>query len=201
VAITPAQTPVPAPQPRVANPSLVLIGLRGSGKSTIAALLARHLQTISIDLDDAVAAAHGVSSAADVINKHGLPAFRLAETTALRTALYATPRAGVIALGGGTPTAPGAAQLLAQQAQSRDIRIIYLRASPDCLKARLIAAPSALRPSLTGAGTLEEIETIYKQRDADYRALASEIIEVDRLTVEETVRLILARHPSPASLS
>jgi shikimate kinase len=155
--------------------NLVLIGLRASGKSTLGRLVAARLGRPFIDLDDLTAARLGGSSPADALTRRGEPAFRAAEAAALRETLA---RPGlVVALGGGTPTAPGASELLQQERAARRAVIIYLHVAPEILRSRLAATDLAARPSLTGRGTLDEIGTLYSRRDALYRALADTLIE------------------------
>lgn len=159
------------------HPSLVLIGLRGSGKSTLGRLAAQRLGRAFIDLDDRTAARLGHASVANAWAAAGEPAFRAAEVEALPEALRTSNL--VLALGGGTPTAPGAEALL-RDAQSRgEIVIVYLRCTPAELRARLLAAggPGANRPSLTGRDPLDEIEEVYARRDGLYRGLAGRVIE------------------------
>lgn len=162
---------------------LVLIGLRGSGKSTLGAALATRQGIPFLDLDDETAAALGCDSVAAAWKEHGEAAFRAAETRCLREAL-ARP-IHIIALGGGTPTAPGAANLLRDATSTGRSVIAYLRADPALLRARLSAegeAAMANRPSLTGKDPLDEIETIYAARDPLYRSIATRVIEgVDTL--------------------
>lgn len=158
---------------------VILIGLRGAGKSTAGAALARRAGLPFIDLDDRTAAALGHPTAAAAFEA-GEPAFRAAEAASLR-AVLAGPSA-VLALGGGTPTAPGAADLIRAARASGHARTLYLRASPATLRARLAATDLAARPSLTGTHALDEIGTIFTARDARYSELADTIIETDRLT-------------------
>ncbi|QKK09396.1 MAG: hypothetical protein HND58_15340 [Planctomycetota bacterium] len=70
--------------------------------------------------------------------------------------------------------------------------IVYLRAQPETLRARLGAA-DANRPSLTGAGTLGEIDAVFAARDGLYRELATEIIEIDRGTTIDAARRAAGR--------
>lgn len=158
---------------------LVLIGLRGSGKSTLGRLVAQRRGCAFLDLDDAVLQHLGHVSVADAWAALGEPAFRLAETECLRNALHAGPDKRVIALGGGTPTAPGAAELLRDARQERATCIVYLRAQPDTLRARLGTEGDADRPPLTGTNTLDEIGDVFAVRDPLYRSLASHTIELD----------------------
>lgn len=168
------------PRPDDPAASLVLIGLRASGKSTVGRRVAARLSRTFVDLDDRTPALLGVGSAADAINLHGLGAFRDAERAALEEALAECAGApAVLALGGGTPTAPGATKLM-RDAQSRGvIRVVYLHATPGVLRDRLSATDTTTRPSLTGADLLDEVETIYLQRDPLYRGLADAVLESD----------------------
>jgi shikimate kinase len=168
-----------AKQPHPSSPvSIVLIGLRGSGKSTLGRRLAGALSIGFVDLDDRTPTLLDAPTAADAINTHGLAAFRDAERAALETVLAElTESTGVVALGGGTPTALGAADLLRSAQSRKTIRVVYLHASPSVLRDRLSTTDTDTRPSLTGVNMLDEIETIYLQRDGLYRDLADAVIE------------------------
>lgn len=151
---------------------LVLMGLRGSGKSTLGRLVAARAGRGFVDLDDRTPVIMGFDSVAAAWEARGETAFRAAEVEALRAAL-AEP-AGVIALGGGTPTAPGAPELLRH---SRCV-LVYLRCSPAELRERLSShGVGANRPSLTGKNPLDEIEDVFARRDPVYRALAEHAVE------------------------
>ncbi|MDX2114317.1 MAG: shikimate kinase [Planctomycetota bacterium] len=159
--------------------ALILIGLRASGKSTLARALAAAQQLPCADLDHLTAAELGHDSVRAAWAAVGEPAFRIAETRALARALE-TPGDLVLALGGGTPTAPGAAELLRAARDAGHAVIVYLRCTPDELRRRLAAAgPAALadRPSLTGAAPLDEIESVFRARDSLYSSLASRTLE------------------------
>ncbi len=169
-------------------PTLVLMGLRGSGKSTLGIALAKAIGRPFVDLDDRTPALLDERTAADAINRHGLAAFRTSERDALAAVLgEASRRAIVLALGGGTPTAPGADAILTEAKNSEQTVIVYLHASPAELRDRLAKTDTASRPSLTGSDMLDEIETIYLQRDAMFRGLAS-------VTVETAGRADLVEH-------
>ena len=174
----------------------LLIGLRGSGKSTLGKLLAARLITDFVDLDVVTAGLLRVPSAADAIRALGLPAFRDAEVRALQMPRAAA--AGVLALGGGTPTAHGAIPALSTL-RAKGARVVYLRGTPDTLRARLSATDLATRPSLTGASVLDEIDRLFAERDPLYRSLADNVIAIDRRSIEESLEDIAAalRQPLP----
>jgi shikimate kinase len=155
--------------------NLILIGLRGSGKTTVGGLLAARLGRPFVDLDDAVAVALNARSAGEAWRARGEAAFRSAEVTALRDALRVPER--VLSLGGGTPTASGAVELLNAERASGRVRIVYLAASPAVLRQRLAGTDLASRPSLTGAGVLGEIDAVHAARDGLYRSLADAVID------------------------
>lgn len=158
------------------EPNLFLIGLRGSGKSTLARALALAQDRRMIDLDDLTLARFGdCASISEVFDRYGEMAFRRAESDALQQAIK--DHAGVIiALGGGTPTAPGAADLIEQVIRSGEAHVAYLRCQPDMLRARLqqqSEKQQADRPSLTGADEGVEIEQVFRARDDLYQKLAT----------------------------
>lgn len=159
------------------RPLLLLIGLRASGKSTIGRLLAQRCAAPFTDLDDEVLRALGAPTVADAWRIAGEPAFRRAETDALRALLELADGPRVIALGGGTPAAPGAAELI-RDAQARGrATVVYLRADAQTLRARLAQGAGPNRPSLTGADPLDEIDEVLAQRDPLYRRIADAVIE------------------------
>ena len=78
------------------TPSLILLGPRGSGKTTVGRLVAERLSVPFADVDDLVQRDAGMTIA-DIFDREGEPGFRDRETAALRSAL----NAGVVATGGG----------------------------------------------------------------------------------------------------
>lgn len=158
---------------------VILIGLRGSGKTTVGRELARYWGVGFVDLDDVTPGSLDCATAGEALRSKGEAAFRAAEANALRETLTSAPPSCVLALGGGTPTAPGAADMLRGQVASGRARVIYLHASPTALRARLSADNAIERPSLTRRPALDEIGEVYAKRDALYRSIASVIVEVE----------------------
>ena len=164
---------------------IVLMGLRGSGKSTLSRALGAALSRPVVDLDDRTAALLGTAAAGEALRLHGLAAFRDAEVRALCDVMKEPPC--ILALGGGTPTAPGALSILTSLKRDNPARLLYLRASVETLRSRL-SRDSTERPSLTGLPMAEEIANLHAARDLLYAALADRIVTVDG----KTERAVLA---------
>lgn len=167
-----------------AEPDLLLMGLRGSGKTTIGRALAALESRRFLDLDELTPRELSSPDVARAFADHGEPAFRAAEVLALARILDEQwgPEPGrVIALGGGTPTAPGAADLLQARERTGRIVLVYLRCPAGELRRRLMlpeaARHAAQRPSLTGAPMLDEIEEVFARRDPLYQRLATRVVE------------------------
>lgn len=154
------------------------MGLRGAGKTTLGREAATRLGVAFVDLDDRTRSRLGAPTIREAWSKVGEPGFRAAEAEALRDALAEQP--GVIALGGGAPTAPGA-QALLREADTRGAVLVYLRAPPPVLRQRLSAAGTGDRPSLTGSDPIAEVDAVFRARDALYAGLARVILEVGRM--------------------
>ena len=93
----------------VNSPALILVGPPGSGKSTVGRAVAQQLGLTFKDLDDDLREAHGLE-AGELVVELGRERFQQLEVEQLGSVLGNFD--GVLALGGGTPTAPGAEQLL-----------------------------------------------------------------------------------------
>lgn len=159
-----------------AGTTILLIGLRGSGKSAVGAKLAQRLSRGFIDLDQATLARLGAPTVAEAWKATGQQAFRAAEAAALREQMRDHPGA-VIALGGGTPTAPGAAEHIRHESRHKRAVVVYLRCTPAELRRRLTGKIGADRPSITGKDPLAEMGEVFRFRDPLYRGLAFAVIE------------------------
>lgn len=181
---------------------IVLMGLRSSGKSTLGPMLADALHKPFVDLDARTAStlrrAHMLDddvSITELFATLGEQAFRAAETTELERVIGEDPPRPVLALGGGTPTAPGAEALLrtAQtDAQSpATATLLYLRWRPEELADRLSKGDQSSRPALLGDDPSTEVPRVFAARDPLYRKLADHIIEMDGLSPETALSLVL----------
>src|SRR5689334_9789562 len=145
---------------------LTLIGYRGTGKTTVARLMAARLGWEAVDLDDEIERAAGKSIAA-IFADDGEQAFRDHESAAL-AACAARPRI-VLATGGGVVLRAANREIL-RQMHNGGGQIAWLRASPETILDRLTADASTAwrRPNLTPAGGLREIVELLAQRTPLY---------------------------------
>jgi shikimate kinase len=138
---------------------LVLVGLSGSGKSTVGPLVAASLDTHFTDIDRVIERATGLPIA-DLFQEEGEAAFRARERQAVLDGLLLPPH--VIAPGGGWAAEPGA---LDETAGS--VTTVYLRVSPDEAARRLNGADD--RPLLRGGGVAEGLRRQLALRESAYR--------------------------------
>ncbi len=174
--------------PLPSHTALLLIGLRGSGKSTVGRSLSHRLDRPFVDLDDLSPWVLGCVHAAEAIRRYGEPAFRRAELAALQDVLRHHPEpAPIVALGGGTPTAHGVSELIDAYRSTGRVRVAYLRADEQTLRTRLQKADNTHRPTLTGKGVLEEIGVLLNLRDTLYTRTADRIVDVRGRSEAEVV--------------
>jgi shikimate kinase len=167
--------------------STVLIGYRGSGKTTIGRKLADHLWQKFVDTDEMIVASAG-KPIAEIFAQQGESQFRDLETQALREASKLAEH--VIALGGGAPIRGENRELI----KAAGHRVIYLSCEPETLFKRIQADPetAAARPHLTPfGGSEDEIRKVLSEREPIYRQFADAEIDVTYLTPEEAMVYIV----------
>lgn len=146
-------------------PNLVLIGYRGTGKTTVAKHLAERLHRPWIDADDVVETRAGCSIA-EIFASGGESVFRDWEQQV--TSELMGRRGLIIASGGGVILrAENRAALV-------DAVVVWLTASPEILHDRIYADPSSRnrRPSLTDSSGLDEIRQVLAERTPLYQQVA-----------------------------
>lgn len=148
------------------EPHLVLVGLPGSGKSTVGALLSEQLHRTFLDFDAEIERREGASISA-IFAERGEQAFRALELK-LTEELRALGNM-VLAPGGGWVGNAGAVALLRPPA-----RLIYLRVRPETALRRLGTAVSG-RPLLSRPDPLAELQRLLEVRRAEYQAADLEI--------------------------
>ena len=170
-----------------------LVGMPGSGKSTVGRQLARRLGLPFVDLDQRLEQRLG-TSIRDYFDQHGEAAFRDHEA-ALLAELAAQPGGMVLSTGGGAVLRPENRQVL------RDFgNVLYLRASPEEIFKRV--KHDRTRPLLQVNNPLQKLRELYAQRDALYREAATYVIETGRPTVQTLVNMIMMQlemAPPPAA--
>ncbi|MCK6456805.1 MAG: shikimate kinase [Phycisphaerae bacterium] len=159
--------------------NLVLVGPRGSGKTTIGRLLADRLGRAFFDTDDLVAATAG-ATLREIFARFGEARFRDLESEVIRS--LAERDCCVIALGGGALLRPANSEVLRPRAT-----FVWLRAPIGTLVRRVMEDPqsAAQRPPLTSHGPHEEMARIVADREPLYLAVADRIVETgDRSPAE-----------------
>lgn len=150
-------------------PHVVLVGLMGSGKTTVGKKVARLLGRRFLDGDVELEARTGRSVAA-WFDREGEEGFRAAEARLL-TDLLAEPDPLVIGTGGGVVVT----EVNRQRLSGDDTVAVYLHAEPAFLASRARAKPH--RPLLTG-DPADVLAEMYARRDAWYREVAAAVVEV-----------------------
>lgn len=164
--------------------NVVLIGYRGTGKSTVAKVLAARLGRAVVSTDAEIVK-RAAQSVPDIVAQHGWDHFRNLETDVCRDV---AGRDGlVIDTGGGAILRPQNAEALKKTG-----RLFWLRASVDTIASRI--GGDTQRPSLTGTKSfIEEIQDVLSERTPQYEAAADHVIDTDRRTIDHIVDDILAR--------
>ena len=161
---------------------LALVGLMGSGKSTVGRILADRLDRRLVDTDELVESAVG-TTIAELFAARGEPAFRRYELDTLTRSLT-RPEPSIIATGGGVVTTTEA-----RQALKIDADVVWLRASPESLAARLHGDDT--RPLIGDRDPLQVLSDLHEHRAPLYAEVADVIVDVDGLAPVEVADRVL----------
>ena len=151
----------------------VLLGFMGSGKTTIA----RKLDSDFVDMDALLVDRLGMPIAR-FFEEKGEAAFRQLEEEVLADLLKTDK---VISTGGGIVISPRNRALLKQNTDN-----IYLKADFETLYQRISADKDNQRP-LFLKNSKEDLAVIFKERQAWYEEVASQIVNVSSLNPEEII--------------
>jgi shikimate kinase len=161
--------------------NVVLIGYRGTGKSTVARLLAEMLGRRVFTTDAEIVRRVGCPIP-EFVAREGWDRFREVEAEVCREA--GSLDGWIIDAGGGVVVRPENVEALRATG-----RVVWLTAHPDTLAARI--GHCTQRPSLTGRKSfLEEIEEVLEERRPLYRSAAHLTVDTDNRTPKEVAEEI-----------
>jgi len=164
--------------------NIVLIGMRGSGKTTAAKLLSQKLNKEYLELDEIMVKKIGMSIP-EIVEKHGWNFFRDQESEI--AAEVSNYHDKIISAGGGIVTRAKNIESLKKNGV-----LILLKASIETLLQRV--GNDQNRPFLTIKKTRkEDMEELLKQRKKLYEQAADETIDTDKLDAEAVVNQILLK--------
>jgi shikimate kinase len=161
---------------------VVLVGMMGTGKTTVARVLSERLGRPVLDTDTMIERRTG-RTVREIFATDGEAAFRALETEVLVEAL-ASPSPSIIAGAGGVVLSEENRIALKQSGA----RVFWLCADPATLVERVRSGGH--RPLLDGdpAGTLQRM---FRDREALSREVADAIVLVDHRSVGEVVEAVL----------
>ncbi len=157
-----------------------LVGLPGSGKSTVGRHLARRLQLPFLDSDHEIEARLGCAIR-DFFAREGEAAFREVEEAVIER-LTREPQ-GVLATGGGAVLRPANREHL-----RRRTTVFYLNATPEDLGRRL--RHDSTRPLLQVADPMARLRELHAARDPLYRETAHYVLDTARISVPTLVNMM-----------
>lgn len=161
--------------------AIALVGMPGSGKSTVGRYLARRLNWAFVDADAEIERQLG-GSIRSHFEQHGEASFRDIEQAILAQLV---PRdRHVVATGGGAVVREANRQLLRSHAE-----VVYLRSTPEELIRRL--RHDIHRPLLQVRDPMRKLRELYQERDPLYRDAARFVIETGRPSVKMLAGMIL----------
>ncbi len=147
--------------------NLILVGMMGSGKTTMGRALARHLGKSFVDSDEEIQKRTGVTIA-HIFDIEGEAGFRQREGAVIRDLLEQDNM--VLSTGGGTVLTEQNRALLRQNGL-----VVYLKASVHDLWQRTRHDRS--RPLLQTADPHAKLAELFQQRDPLYREVADIVIQ------------------------
>jgi shikimate kinase len=160
---------------------LILIGMMGTGKTSVGRLLAKRTRWPYADNDELLAQLVG-KTPKQLLAEDGEAALRESESSALRLGLAAA-EPSIISAAGGTILDP---------ANRRDLQaagfVVWLKAGPPAIHRRATGAPHR---AWLDTGGLEWIRDAVAERDPLYASVADITIEVDRRSSRQVARDVL----------
>lgn len=166
--------------------NIILIGFRGTGKTTIGKILAQRLDKGFIDADEYLEQKQG-KTIKDIFAEGGEKLFREIEARIIEELCLLNDR--IIATGGGA---------ILREENVRSLRkngiIIFLDADVNTLYKRICrdAQTQRKRPNLTNRGAYEEIEYLLAYRRPLYDRMADFVINTAQISKNDAANKIIA---------
>lgn len=160
---------------------ICLVGLPGSGKTTVGRQLARRLGLPFVDSDPVIEQRIGCSIR-EYFEREGEEAFRDVEQQVIDD--LTQTHAGVLSTGGGAVLRPLNRQHLRERGQ-----VVYLRSTPEEVFRRVRHDQN--RPLLQVGNPLNRLQDLFAMRDPLYREAAHFVIETGRPSVATLVNMIM----------
>ncbi|MGA3317474.1 MAG: helix-turn-helix transcriptional regulator [Candidatus Korobacteraceae bacterium] len=160
---------------------IALVGLRGTGKSTLGAMLADRLEAPFLELDRLIEQESGVSLSV-LFDLYGQSGFRRLERRVLDQVIERYPRF-VLATGGSLVSEPATFERLLTMCFT-----VWLRATPEQHMQRVIAQGD-MRPMADNRESMSDLRRILDVREPLYRK-ADATIDTSGGSVEESVEML-----------
>ena len=165
--------------------NIVLIGFRGTGKSTVGRLLAKRLERDFIDSDKHIEDSTG-KTIKSIFEDDGEEGFRKIEADVI--AELSEEDNKVISAGGGA---------VLREENVRNLKdigfLVLLEATPEIINSRIAQDKKTTqqRPSLTDKKPLDEIKHLIEQREHAYKSAADFTINTSYVSCEDIVNEII----------
>ncbi len=166
--------------------NIVLIGFRGTGKSTVGKLLAKRLERDFIDSDKYIESSTG-KTIKSIFEDDGEEGFRKIEADTIAVLSKADNK--IISVGGGA---------VLKEENIRNLKdngfLVLLEATPEIIHNRITQDEKTAqqRPSLTDKKLLDEIKHLLEQRELPYKNAADNTINTSYVTCDDIVNEIIA---------
>ncbi|KAF7313827.1 Pentafunctional AROM polypeptide [Mycena chlorophos] len=157
--------------------SILLIGMRGSGKTFTGQIAASALSWTCLDADQYFEEKHPIG-VREFVQQHGWPAFRDAETAILKELVAAHPTNYVISLGGGIVETPAARDLLREYGRTKGPVVHIMRPIEEVVE---YLGAEAARPAYG-----EPITDVFERRAPWFKECASHEF-VNRVAVDTSL--------------
>jgi shikimate kinase len=167
--------------------NIVLIGYRGSGKTSVGKLIAKKLGRGFVDTDNLIIEKAG-SSINEMVKEKGWPYFRDMEKDVIKE-LSGSDNL-VIATGGGVVTN----DINMDNLKANGI-IIWLDVDVETVKKRLSRDNTSKenRPSLTGDNPVDEIGEVMEKRRPLYMKACNISIDTDKMNINDVADMVIKR--------